>query len=122
MAIADPQALDSLSRMTFIDAAEAPVYRPAATLSPGVDGLEARVEFQRQDRLNLDRTGQAHRLLEAGPAGSGRRYLRLLSGLYDDASAVPDLDVQVVPVQEQHAHQGSAARRVGLDVAQLTVP
>ena len=122
MAIADPQALDSLSRMPFIDAAEAPVYRLAATLSPGVDGPEAWVEFQRQGCLDLDRTGQAHRLLEAVPAGSGRRYPRLLSGLNDDASAVPDLDVQVVTVQEQHAHQGSAARRVGFDVPQLTVP
>ena len=71
MAIADPQALDFLSRMPFIYAAEAPVYRLAATLSPGMDGLEARVEFQRQGRLDLDRTGQADRLLEAGPAGSG---------------------------------------------------
>ena len=98
------------------------MYHLAATLSPGVDSLKARVEFQRQGRLDLDRTGQAHRLLEAGPARSGRRYPRLLSGLYDDASAVPDLDVQVMPVQEQHAHQGSAACRVGFDVAQLTVP
>ena len=95
---------------------------PGSNIVPGVDGPEARVEFQRRGCLDLDHTVQAHSLLEAVPAGSGRRYPRLLSGLYDDASAVPDLDVQVVPVQEQHAHQGSAARRVGFNVAQLTVP
>ncbi|MDE2843823.1 MAG: hypothetical protein OXN21_10635, partial [Chloroflexota bacterium] len=32
--------------------AVAPVYRLAATLSPGVDGLETRVEFQRRGRFD----------------------------------------------------------------------
>ena len=88
----------------------------------------ARARGKRQERGHgnrrgkLDRAGQAHRLLEAVPAGSGRRYPRLPSGLDDDAPAVPDLDVQVVPVQEQHAHQGRGVSGVGFNVDTLAVP
>ena len=108
--------------MPFIDAAEAPVYRLAATLSPGWTAWKpgwspsARAPWTWTVRDRLTACWRLKRRVQAGDT------IRLLSGLYGDASAIPDLDVQVVPVQEQHAHQGSAARRVGFDVPQLTVP
>ena len=59
---------------------------------------------------------QGYRLPEPVPPGSGRRCPRLLSGLDDDATTVPDLNVQVVAVQQQHAHQRSVVGGVGFDV------
>ena len=48
--------------------------------------------------------------------------LHLSPGLDDDAAPVLDFDVQVMPTEQQHTHQGSAACRIGLDMSRLTVP
>ena len=38
------------------------------------------------------------------------------------AGGALDFDVQVVPVEQQHTHERSAARSVGLDMSRLAVP
>ena len=47
--------------------------------------------------------------------------LRLYPGLYDDAAPVLDFDVQVVPVQQGHAHQWVNANRSAFDESRLVV-
>ena len=45
-----------------------------------------------------------------------------MSGLDDDAAAVPDLDVQVMVVEQEHTYQGCGIGYVGIDIPGLTVP
>ena len=47
---------------------------------------------------------------------------RLCLGLYGYKPATLDSDVQVVPFEQQHTHERSAARSVGLDMSRLAVP
>ena len=47
---------------------------------------------------------------------------RLLPSLYDDTSAGPDLDAQVMAVEETHTHQGDCVGGVGIDLPRVTVP
>ena len=47
---------------------------------------------------------------------------QLCPGLYGYEPATLDFDVQVVPVEQQHTHERSAARSVGLDMSRLAVP
>ena len=48
--------------------------------------------------------------------------LRLRPGLYDDASPALHFDVQAVTIEQKHAHERSAARRIGLDVSRFAIP
>ena len=46
----------------------------------------------------------------------------LCLGLYDDAAPALDFDVQVVLIQQHHAHKGRGIDHVGVHVSWLTVP
>ena len=45
----------------------------------------------------------------------GEGGVRLLSGLDDDAAAVPDLDAQVMIVEHPHSYERRGVGKVGID-------
>ena len=66
----------------------ASVYRLAATLSPGVDGLETRVEFQRRGRFDVVIT--LHNARSFGVVRQGLALRR--RSLYDRLRAIAEYD------------------------------
>ena len=58
----------------------------------------------------------------ACPLRSVSGYALLLHRLYHHRAAIPNPDAQVVPIQEQHTHQGRGVGGVGLYAYRFTVP